>query len=91
MAEELSPREPSPAARELADAVVATLPSLVPGYDTDEPLLYTRVDLLPDEDGNPVVLEVEVTEPSLFLRLADGAVDRFADAIVARARAARSV
>lgn len=90
MTEDMSPREPSRAERELADAVVAVVPSLVPGYDAAEPLLYTRVDLLPDEDGHPVVLEVEVTEPSLFLRLGAGAVDRFADAVLARARAARN-
>ena len=29
-------------------------------------LLYTRVDLLPGPDG-PVVIELELTEPSLFL------------------------
>ena len=91
MAEDMSRRDPSPAERELADAVVEKLPALVPGCVDEGPLLYTRVDLLPDEDGNPVVLEVEVTEPSLFLRLAEGAVDRFADAIVVRARAARLV
>jgi glutathione synthase/RimK-type ligase-like ATP-grasp enzyme len=43
-------------------------------------LLYSRVDLLPTADG-PVVIEVELVEPSLFLEFADGAVDRFADVI----------
>jgi glutathione synthase/RimK-type ligase-like ATP-grasp enzyme len=42
-----------------------------------EDLLYARVDLLP----GPLVVEIELTEPSLFLGYADGAVDRFADAI----------
>ena len=36
-------------------------------------LLYARIDLLPGPDG-PVVVEVEVTEPSLFLRSPPGAV-----------------
>lgn len=49
-------------------------------------LLYTRVDLLPGPDG-PVVVEVEVTEPSLFLSHAAGSADRFAAAIAARTRA----
>jgi glutathione synthase/RimK-type ligase-like ATP-grasp enzyme len=47
-------------------------------------LLYTRVDLLPGPDG-PVVIELEVAEPSVFLNYADGAADRFAAAIAATA------
>ena len=45
-------------------------------------LLYARIDLLPGPSG-PVVVEVELTEPSLFLSYSDGAADRFADAIIA--------
>lgn len=42
-------------------------------------LSYARVDLIPDEQARPVVLELELTEPSLFLRFADaGAADRLA-------------
>jgi glutathione synthase/RimK-type ligase-like ATP-grasp enzyme len=40
-------------------------------------LLYARVDLLP----GPVLVELEVTEPSLFLRQAEGSADRFARAV----------
>jgi hypothetical protein len=39
--------------------------------------LYARIDLLPGP-GGPVVVEVELVEPSLFLTHADGAADRFA-------------
>jgi hypothetical protein len=46
--------------------------------------LYTRVDLLPSSVG-PVVIELELAEPSLFLSYADGAADRFTQAIAARA------
>jgi hypothetical protein len=46
--------------------------------------LYARVDLLPSPDG-PVVVEVEITEPSLFLTYDEAAADRFAAAIEARA------
>lgn len=53
-------------------------------------LLYARVDLIPDADGRPTVIEVEVTEPSLFLDLGDGAVDRFAAAIDAALTAAQT-
>jgi glutathione synthase/RimK-type ligase-like ATP-grasp enzyme len=45
-------------------------------------LLYARVDLVPGPEG-PLVLEVELTEPSLWLGFAPGATERFADAIAA--------
>jgi len=44
------------------------------------PLVYTRVDLLPSSAG-PVVVELELTEPALFLGYADGAADRVAEAV----------
>lgn len=49
---------------------------------TPESLLYGRVDLLDGPDGDPIVLEIELVEPSLFLSDGDRAVDRFAAAIV---------
>src|SRR5215218_3449489 len=78
--EEMTAREATAEERALGDRVVAALPDIVPGAG-DGPLLYTRVDLQPGPEGTPLVLEVELTEPSLFLSLADGALDRFADAI----------
>lgn len=45
--------------------------------------LYARVDLLPTPTG-PVVLELELVEPSLNHGLAIGSADRFAAAIAAR-------
>ena len=53
----------------LAHRVLADLPGLA----------YARVDLLPTADG-PVVLELELTEPSLFLALGAGAPARAAAA-----------
>jgi glutathione synthase/RimK-type ligase-like ATP-grasp enzyme len=53
-----------------------------------EPLLYARVDLVPDDDGNPMLMELEVTEPQLFLRFSTLAAEALADAIVARAGSA---
>jgi glutathione synthase/RimK-type ligase-like ATP-grasp enzyme len=50
----------------------------------DHPLLYARVDLVPGTDG-PVVMELELVEPDLFLRTADGAAERMAEAVAARA------
>ena len=40
-------------------------------------LLYARVDMLP----GPVLIELEVTEPSFFLRHSEGAATRFARAV----------
>lgn len=46
--------------------------------------LYARVDLLPMADGTQRLLELEVTEPSMFLRWDEGAPARFAAAIKER-------
>lgn len=47
-------------------------------------LLYARVDLLDDQDGQPLVLEVELAEPSLFHVQVPESAETFADAIVRR-------
>ncbi len=41
-------------------------------------ILYGRVDLARDDDGNPMVMELELVEPSLFFARQPGAADRFA-------------
>ena len=48
--------------------------------------LYARVDLIRDQQGDPVVLELELIEPSLFFPFAVGSADRFAAAAVRRAK-----
>jgi glutathione synthase/RimK-type ligase-like ATP-grasp enzyme len=48
-----------------------------------EELLYARVDLVGTSD-RPLVMEVELIEPEVFLPMAVGAAGRFADAIAAR-------
>lgn len=78
----MTAREASAEEREVAARVVAALPQLVDGLDG--PLLYARVDLVPDDAGHPVVLELALTEPSFYFSLADGSLDRFADALAAR-------
>ena len=40
--------------------------------------LYARVDVVPGVDG-PLLLELEVTEPSLYFSTAEGSVERFAE------------
>ncbi|WP_263730137.1 ATP-grasp domain-containing protein [Cellulomonas sp. SG140] len=80
--ERMAPRDASEAERAVADRVMATIPEVFPGLD--RPLLYARVDLIPDDEGKPVILEVELIEPSLFLEHAPGSAERFAEAVEAR-------
>ena len=46
--------------------------------------MYARVDLVGPEDA-PLLIELELVEPELFLDLAPGSADRFAAALLARA------
>jgi O-ureido-D-serine cyclo-ligase len=48
--------------------------------------LYARVDLIRDQNGDPVVLELELIEPSLFLPFGPGSAERLAAAVVRRAQ-----
>lgn len=47
-------------------------------------LLYARVDLVPGENGAPLLMELEITEPELFLRMEPSAPARLAAGIEAR-------
>ncbi|HEX8303741.1 MAG TPA: hypothetical protein VF612_02610 [Jatrophihabitans sp.] len=76
--ENITAREPSPAELAVAERVLAHA-----NAGLAENLLYARIDLLPGPDG-PVVVELELVEPSLFFRYADGAAERLAAAISAR-------
>ena len=69
--EDISPREPKPEQRELATAIM--------GYVSQrfESPLYARVDLLEDSQGKPVVLELELVEPSMFFATAPESAARF--------------
>jgi hypothetical protein len=80
--EVMTPREASEAELALGQRVVDALPQLLPGIE--QPLAYTRVDLIPDDEGNPVVLELELIEPSFFFAQAPEAVDRLTEAILRR-------
>jgi glutathione synthase/RimK-type ligase-like ATP-grasp enzyme len=65
----------------VAEAALAAVPF-------DGPLLYARVDLAPGPDGSPVVLELELAEPGLFLATSPGAAERFAAVVAERVRPA---
>ncbi|MFM8531499.1 MAG: RimK family alpha-L-glutamate ligase [Ilumatobacteraceae bacterium] len=75
--ERIDARQPSSAERDLGDRVVGWVRAR---FGTP---LYTRVDLLPSSAG-PLVIEVEMTEPSLYVHLGEDAADRLARAIARR-------
>jgi glutathione synthase/RimK-type ligase-like ATP-grasp enzyme len=77
-AETITPREPSKEERVLADRVVSELPKL---FKLTHALPYARIDLLRDQQGQPCLLELELTEPSLFFNYNDQAAARFAQVL----------
>lgn len=48
------------------------------------PPLYARVDVARDASDRPIIMELELFEPSYFLDLLPGAEQRFADAVMRR-------
>ena len=50
--------QPPAGAMALAQKVLAAI---------DEPLLYARIDMVPDADGNWLLMEAELIEPDLYL------------------------
>ena len=76
--EDISARTPSDAERALGERVLAATPG---GAGA---LAYARVDLLPGPGGEPLLIEYEIAEPSLFLEHDDGAAARLASAIARR-------
>lgn len=78
--EDIRSRAVDPAEIAVASAACAAIPFEAPAY--------ARVDLIRDDSGAPVVLELELTEPSLFLAYSHGAADRFTRHLVERLSAA---
>lgn len=79
--ETITAREPSPAERDVADRILDTV-SVLRRWPRGE-LTYARVDLVPGADSTPTLLELELAEPSMFLKDDEAAADRFAAAIAA--------
>ena len=77
--ESIISRNPSAAEVDVASRALARVPG------GPERLLYARVDLVADSAGSPLIIELELTEPSLFMHTARGAEARFASAILDRA------
>ena len=76
--ENITPRTPSAAELKIAELALAAIPG------GTKHLLYARVDMIPGPDGEPLLVELELTEPSLFLLGNATAAARLADAILAR-------
>lgn len=66
--------EPTEAEAALCAQVLVALP---------EPPVYARIDVAPDAEGRPLLMEVELIEPRLFLQECPEAADRFAEALLA--------
>ena len=79
--ETITAREPSAAERDTAERVLDTVSAL--RRWPREQLTYARVDLVPGTGSAPTLLELELTEPSMFLTDDAGSADRFAAAIAA--------
>jgi O-ureido-D-serine cyclo-ligase len=72
--EQITARMPGADELLVAEQVLGTLPFAAP--------LYARVDLIRSEDGKPCLLELELTEPSLFLAHAPEAAERLAGTLL---------
>jgi O-ureido-D-serine cyclo-ligase len=68
--EQITRRAPSAQELNVGHGVLAALPFAPP--------LYARVDLIRSRDGEPCLLEIELTEPSVFFAHAPGAAERLA-------------
>jgi glutathione synthase/RimK-type ligase-like ATP-grasp enzyme len=75
LAETIEPREASAAERAVAERVLAHATAR---FGT---LAYARIDLVEDEAGAPMLLELELTEPSLFFGGDAGRLSEFGAAI----------
>ena len=77
--EDISPRNASSQERALGETVMRFVKDKFGDYP-----LYARVDVVRGSAGVPVVMELELTEPSLFLHVAHESPSHFASAVVAR-------
>jgi hypothetical protein len=77
--EEITAREPGADEHVLAAAAHAAIPFAAP--------LYARIDMIRDDRGAPVILELELTEPSVFFAHAPGSAERLARLLIARCSA----
>ena len=75
---DLAPHEPVP----VADAEAALALRAVAAVDA--PIFYARVDLAPGPDNAPMLMELELIEPSLFFSHGPATLDRYVAGIARR-------
>lgn len=76
--EDITAIEPTQEQLALAREVLDAIPVI------GEPPLYARVDVISDAEGRPLLLELELTEPSLFFAHDPSAAARMAAGVLAR-------
>jgi glutathione synthase/RimK-type ligase-like ATP-grasp enzyme len=76
--EDIRPAVAGDPERRIAQQALAAIPG------REAPLLYARVDVVFTDDGEPLLLELELVEPSLFLAYAPGVADALVRAIARR-------
>ncbi|MEA3044210.1 MAG: hypothetical protein QOH47_2048 [Sphingomonadales bacterium] len=72
----VTPHDPAPDERAAADAILAAV---------EEDLLYARVDICRDRSGAPVLMELELVEPDLYLEHDPAGGAAFAEAVIGAA------
>jgi hypothetical protein len=68
----ITPHKPLPDELDAAEAILAAV---------EEPLLYARIDLVRGLDGSPVLMELELVEPDLYLEFDVGGGSAFVEAV----------
>ena len=77
--EDIRPRRASQQERELGDQVIDYIHRTFGAH-----MLYARVDVVRGSGGYPVLMELEMTEPSFFFHTSADSATRFASAVLAR-------
>jgi glutathione synthase/RimK-type ligase-like ATP-grasp enzyme len=78
--EVITPRAPTATQHEVTEQVLGAIPSSLGRADA---LAYARIDLVTDNDGIPRLIELELTEPSLFLDSSEDGAQRLVEAVQA--------
>jgi len=77
----ISSRKADPEELKVGEQTLAAAARLL---QLNQPLSYARVDLIRGDDGYPRLLELELTEPSLFFAQAPGSAEHFAVTLASR-------
>lgn len=79
-----APEEITPAVADATEVEIARLAIAAATAQTGEVPVYARVDLVEGDDGTPIVLELELIEPSVYHWCDPRSATRFVEAILSR-------